>query len=97
MRTAMTKDEYIIRRGYGYLNLDYIEIMRLKQLFAYTAPSGYLCDMPGGEVTLAEKRVRHLHAALLRRRMIVRNALLFLRHVYVIHRCSNVHSNVTKT
>ena len=47
MRTAMTKDEYIIRSGYGYLNLDYIEIMRLKQLFAYTAPSGYLCDMPG--------------------------------------------------
>ena len=34
-------------RRYGYLNLDYIEIMRLKQLFAYTAPSGYLCDMPG--------------------------------------------------
>ena len=32
-------------------------------------------------MTLAEKRVRHLHAALLRRRMIVRNALLFLRHV----------------
>ena len=78
MRTAMTKDDFLIRSRYGYVNLDYIEIMRLKQLFAYTAPSGYLCQMPGGEV----KRVRSLHAALLRRRMIVRNSLLFLRQVH---------------
>ena len=74
----MTKDDFLIRSRYGYVNLDYIEIMRLKQLFAYTAPSGYLCQMPGGEV----KRVRSLHAALLRRRMIVRNSLLFLRQVH---------------
>lgn len=81
MRTSMTDDEFKIRRGYGYVSLDYIEVMRLQQLFAYTAPSGTLCDMPEGDVPSSE-RVRNLHASLLRRRMIVRNSLLFLRHVY---------------
>jgi hypothetical protein len=76
LRHMMTDEEFKIRYTYGYEKLSYEEVMRLKQLFAYTTPSGSVCKMvePSSKSTI--------HAKLLRRRLIVRNALLFLRRVH---------------